>query len=74
MLALAIASTAVMLLVPLVVPERIVFECLVVSQALPAAVWLLLPAAGTRAERVSRRPHPLRRYVVPGLTIGTTAS
>ena len=70
MLALALASTGVMLLVPVIAPERYVFECLAVSQALPAAVWWLLPRREAAAEPPMRRLHPLRRYVLPGLTIG----
>jgi polysaccharide transporter, PST family len=70
MLVLALVSTGLMLLVPVIAPDRYVFECLAVSQALPAAVWLLLPRLDQAAERPARRHHPLRRYVLPGLTIG----
>ena len=70
MLALGLASTALALAALLSAPERFALEFLAISQALPAVVFLLLRSPGSAPVRSRRRRHPLRRYVLPGLSIG----
>ena len=70
MLGLCLASLAISLFALICAPQRFTLEFLTVSQALPVAVFLLLRTSRPAAVRFSRRPHPLRRYVLPGLAIG----
>ena len=70
MLWLALASAAATLLASVLAPQRFILEAIVLSQALPAAVLLFLSRPGPAPERATKRPHPLRRYVLPGLAIG----
>jgi O-antigen/teichoic acid export membrane protein len=70
MLWLALASAAASLLVSILAPERFLLESVVLSHALPVAVLLFLPRRNPAPERRAMRPHPLWRYVIPGLAIG----
>jgi len=68
MLALAFFSAAIALAAASVVPRGIVLEAIVISQALPAAVVLLLPRYPDAPRRSEDRA--LERYILPGVVIG----
>jgi len=70
MLAMAVAQTAVVLVASYAAPEASVLVWIAVVQASPALVLILLPKATSASERFRRRAHPIRRYILPGLSIG----
>jgi PST family polysaccharide transporter len=69
MLALAIGSAVIALLAAALPPAPHVLWLLAVSQAAPALV-LLFVERSRAAPRFRSRSHPLRRYLLPGLSIG----
>jgi PST family polysaccharide transporter len=68
MLALAFSSAAVALAAAALAPSALLFEAILISQALPAAVALLLPRYPVAPRRSEDRA--LERYVLPGVVIG----
>ena len=68
MLGLAFISAAVALASAAFAPQALVMEALIVSQAAPAAVLLLVPHRAEAAIRAE--DHALERYILPGLAIG----
>jgi len=71
MLALAVGSAAVQLVAAVAAPQRQVLVVLTLALAVPAlaAIFFLgSPGRGTSAEEAGRSP--LRRYILPGVTIG----
>jgi PST family polysaccharide transporter len=69
MLALALGSAAIALLVAIAAPEAHLLWLLALSQAAPALVLLFLEKSAS-VPRFRSRSHPLRRYLLPGLAIG----
>lgn len=70
MLALALGSASLALAVALLAPAQQLLPLLAISQALPAVV-IFLAARNTNARpRFRSRSHPLRRYLLPGISIG----
>lgn len=68
MLGLAAVSAAVSLAAAAFAPRAFVMELIVLSQAVPALVLLLVPY---RAEAPARaEDHALQRYVLPGIVVG----
>lgn len=70
MLALVIAQSALAVVASVAAPVTSVLLWLTLTQALPALVLLLLPTREAMSARFQRWPHPLRRYILPGLSIG----
>jgi len=70
MLAMAVAQSGLMLAAALVLPARWALPSIAIAQASPAVVLLLLPRAEPGRGRFEHRRHPLRRYILPGLSIG----
>jgi PST family polysaccharide transporter len=72
MLTLAIGSAAVQLAAALAAPQRYVLVFLTLALAVPAVALMLvfLPARAPRTPDRDRDRGNLRRYVLPGLTIG----
>lgn len=70
LLAMAVVQTALVLVASIAAPEAFVLVWIAVVQASPALVLLLLPKARSMSERFRRRAHPIRRYILPGLSIG----
>jgi PST family polysaccharide transporter len=72
MLALAIGSAAVQLAAALAAPQRYLLASLTIALAVPAVALMLafLPARAARTPDRDRDRSNLRRYVLPGLTIG----
>lgn len=70
MLLLAIAQTAGTLGAALVLPEGWVLAGIALMQAVPAAMLLFMGRSGAGPGRPARRALALRRYVLPGLSIG----
>jgi len=70
MLMMAIAQSGLMLVAALAFPARSALAWVAVVQALPAAVLPFLSTAKSERGRFYRRRHPLRRYILPGLSIG----
>ena len=68
MLGLAFISAAVGLAAAAFAPQALVMEAVIVSQAAPAAVLLLVPHRAGAASRAEDRA--LERYILPGLAIG----
>lgn len=68
MLGLAFISAAVALAAAAFAPQALVMEAVIVSQAAPAAVLLLVPHRAGAASRAEDRA--LERYILPGLAIG----
>jgi O-antigen/teichoic acid export membrane protein len=68
MLLLAAGSAAISLAAALFAPRGFVTELIVLSQAAPALVLLLVPHSAGAAARED--DHALQRYVLPGLVIG----
>jgi len=70
MLALALVSAAIPLLVVVTVPGHLILEFLAIASALPAVVYLFMRIPASHPLRLRRRPHPLRRYIMPGIAVG----
>lgn len=70
MLALALGSALLSLLVAGLAPVEHVLAALVAAQALPAAIVLFIGRPADKAGRFRSRSHPLRRYVLPSVAIG----
>ena len=72
MLALAIGSAAVQLAAALAAPQRYLLASLILALAVPAVALTLvfLPARAANTPDRDRDRGNLRRYVLPGLTIG----
>ncbi len=70
MLALAAGSAGVSLATVFVLPAEHVLAGLAIAQAAPAAVVLFFFSPGVGRPRFRKHSHPLRRYVLPGLSIG----
>ncbi len=68
MLALAFGSALVALAAAALAPSALLFEAILISQAIPAAVLLLLPRYPVAPRRSEDRA--LERYVLPGVVIG----
>jgi O-antigen/teichoic acid export membrane protein len=68
MLRLAAVSAAMSLAAAAFAPRAFVTELIVLSQAAPALVLLLVPHGAEAASR--EEDHALQRYVLPGLVIG----
>ena len=68
MLHLAAVSAAMSLAAALFAPRAFVAELIVLSQAAPALVLLLVPHSAEAASR--EEDHALQRYVLPGLVVG----
>ena len=68
MLRLAAGSAAISLAAALFAPRAFVTELIVLSQAAPALVLLLVPHSAGAAAR--EEDHALQRYVLPGLVVG----
>jgi O-antigen/teichoic acid export membrane protein len=68
MLALAFVSAAVALAAAVLAPQALVMELVIVSQAAPAAVLLLVRHRTGAASRSEDRA--LERFILPGLAIG----
>lgn len=68
MLAMAAVQALAVLTASLAAPGTAVLEWVAVIRSSPALVLLLLPKA--QAARAQSRPHPMRRYILPGLSIG----
>lgn len=68
MLGLAAASAAVSLLAAAYAPRSFVVELIVLSQAVPALAFFLVPHRAQAAARAV--DHTLQRYVLPGIVIG----
>jgi hypothetical protein len=69
MLGLAFISAAVGLAAAAFAPQALVMEAVIVAQAAPAAVLLLVPHRAGAASRAEDRA--LERYILPGLAIGS---
>jgi PST family polysaccharide transporter len=69
MLGLAIGSAALALGIAALAPRELLLPMLVVSQAVPAAVFFFMEQAANRP-RFRVRSHPLRRYIAPGFAVG----
>ena len=70
MLIMAIGQSGLILLAALVFPPQTALAWVALAQASPAVVILLMSKAGPGGKRFEQRPHPLRRYILPGLSIG----
>jgi len=70
MLIMASAQSGLMLLAALVFPLQSTLAWVALAQASPAVVILFAPKAEPGGKRFEQRPHPLRRYILPGLSIG----
>jgi O-antigen/teichoic acid export membrane protein len=70
MLALATGSALVVLAVSLVAPQSSLLFWLAVAHAIPALLFLFIFERQDTKPRFRTRSHPLRRYVLPGLSIG----
>lgn len=70
MLALALGSAAVALGAALLAPADYLLEALALSQATPALAMLFVVSLKYEKPRFRAHAHPLRRYVLPGLSIG----
>jgi PST family polysaccharide transporter len=71
MLAFALGSAAVQLAAAVAAPQRYVLAFLVLAVAAPAvAVIFVIPWVRSPASPDRDHPSPLRRYILPGLTIG----
>jgi O-antigen/teichoic acid export membrane protein len=70
MLALAIGSAALTLAAAAAAPSEFLLYIIVLCQALPAAVLFVVADTAGTGPRFRAHSHPLRRYVLPGLTIG----
>jgi PST family polysaccharide transporter len=68
MLGLALISAAVALAAAAFAPQALVMELVIVSQAVPAAVLLIVPHRAEAERRAKDRA--LQRYILPGLAIG----
>jgi hypothetical protein len=68
MLHLAVVSAAMSLAAAALAPRAFVTELIVLSQAAPALVLLLVPHSAEAAPR--EEDHALQRYVLPGLVVG----
>ena len=68
MLHLAAVSAVMSLAAAMFAPPALVTELIVLSQAAPALVLLLVPHSAEAASR--EEDHALQRYVLPGLVIG----
>ncbi len=65
---IATLLVGMLLFAPYGFPAESVLGWIVIVQALPAGVLLFIPRAS--GKRPTRRPHPLRRYILPGLSVG----
>jgi O-antigen/teichoic acid export membrane protein len=70
MLWLALGSAILAIGAAIIAPEPYVLACLALSQAVPAAVLLSFISNKGDTPGFRRHSHPLRRYVLPGLSIG----
>jgi PST family polysaccharide transporter len=70
MLALALATALLAILVAWLAPPGHVVALLAAAQAAPAAVALFIGRPADKAGRFRSRSHPLRRYLLPSLAIG----
>ena len=68
MLGLAVGSAAVSLIAAVFAPRPWVMELIVLSQAVPAVVLVLVPHRGAAPARADDRA--LERYVLPGVVVG----
>jgi hypothetical protein len=68
MLHLTVVSAAMSLAAAALAPRAFVTELIVLSQAAPALVLLLVPHSAEAAPR--EEDHALQRYVLPGLVVG----
>ena len=68
MLGLAAASAAISLAAAAFAPRAFVMELIVLSQAAPALVLLLVPHSADAPARAE--DHALQRYVLPGIVVG----
>ena len=68
MLGLACSSAAIALAAAALAPRAVLFEAILISQALPAVILLLLPRYPAAPRRADDRA--LERYILPGVVIG----